>query len=122
MAPDDSVAGFCLTYPDYGPLITQGAKATRVALKDLAFDTHFELLAAHPPRMIILKTFATAIEHRRKGILNAMASRALNLAAGHYDAACGAIMRGDNPTRAFARDLHHHERTYGLYMKKLREG
>ena len=117
--PDGDIAGFCINYPHYGPLITQGAGADRVAVGELDFETHNPLLQQSPPRVVLVKTVATAPEHRKRGLMSAMGTCGIRQGQEHYDSFYAAMIRSDNPSRRYTRETHQEERWYALFSKDL---
>ena len=118
-APDDSIAGFFLLVPQYGPLIVQGAKDDRVAVGDLSFDQHFPRLRERGDVGGIFKTGAVAPAHREKGIFSALTITTFELGEGIYDSWYGALIRADNPSRRYADGYADDSRRYALFGKEL---
>jgi hypothetical protein len=119
LGPHGDIAGFCINYPHYGPVITQSAGNERVAVGDLNFETHNPRLQEHRPRVVLVKTIATAPDHRKQGLMNAMATYGILKGQEHYDSFFAAMIRSDNPSRRYTKDAHQAERWYALYAKVL---
>ncbi len=119
LAADGGVAAFCLTYPHYGPVITQGAGAARVPTGALDFETHWPAAESHNPRGLLVKTLGVHPDHRRRGLSDASVVYALDRALGRYDTAYAALVRSDNATRRFSGGQHAAERWYALYRRRL---
>ena len=119
LAPDDTIAGFSLIYPHYGPIITQSAGSARVRVGDLQFAEHAPRLKDATPRVGVAKTLATAPGHQAKGLMSAMGSLGVLENTGRYDAWFAAMIRSDNPSRRYTKERHSAERWYALYDKAL---
>jgi GNAT superfamily N-acetyltransferase len=110
------IAGFFLVYPDYGPLLRQGAGAQRIAAARYA--THFEQLPA--PRRALARTGGVHPDFRALGLFTAMGCELSLRADGLYDTLAAPLVREDNNSRQFA--LRHgraHRHHYGLFQGAL---
>ena len=116
--PDGDLAGFFLVYPDYGPLVRQGA-ADRVAVADLDFARHGERAALEPSPALIAKTVGVAPNHRRRGVMGAMTTALMDRGNPRCARWVGATIRSDNFSRRYADEARSGARWYGLYKKTL---
>ncbi len=112
---DGSIAGFLLCFPDYGPLVCQGAEH-RIRLQDLSYREHFPLL---DPPVFLAKTLGVHPKYRRKSLMNAMASEALRRSLDLYQTGLVCLMKVDNYSVRFGRSIAEEIRTYALYAKEF---
>jgi hypothetical protein len=117
--PYGDIAGFVLVYPDYAPLLVQGAGANRIATDALSFDEHSALLDRPGERTAIVRTIGVAPAHRGRGLSNALGAAAVAKGAAHYDRWIAALIREDNVSRRFGDTQHHTLRHYALYTTAL---
>lgn len=116
-AKDGRIAGFFLVYPDYAPLLQQGA-STRTRNSDVKYATHFSQLPA--PRRGLAKTGGVHPDFRAHGLFTAMSCELSLRAEGIYEELAGTLVREDNNSRQFA--LRHgtaSQHTYGLFQIAL---
>jgi ribosomal protein S18 acetylase RimI-like enzyme len=117
------IAGFFLCFPDYGPLLVQGAGAGRVAAGALSYAEHAPVLVATGSRTVVAKTAGVAPAHRRRGLMDALSASAIERGAQHYDRWISALVRVGNPSGGYADRLAGRgggeQRTYALYAKSL---
>jgi len=118
-APDGSLAGFFLVYPDYGPLVCQGAGADRVRAPDLAFATHWPRLAGRARPAAIAKTVGVSPAHRGRGVMAGLTGGMFERGAARYPDWYGAMIRQGNLSSNYARGNTTGERWYGLYRKRI---
>jgi GNAT superfamily N-acetyltransferase len=71
VAPTGELAGFGLMFPDYAPLVAQGAGAARIDVDALRYDEHARLLSG---RSAVSGAGGVTPQHQRLGIVRAMAS------------------------------------------------
>ncbi len=117
--PDGDIAGFLLVYPQYGPLVVQGAAAQRVPLSELSWEQHDPALVARGERLAVAKTVGVCPKHRSRGLMDALGAVAIDRGEGRYDRWAGAMIRADNPSRRFGAAHMDVERTYALYRQGL---
>jgi hypothetical protein len=109
------VAGFFLVYPDYAPLLRQGAQAQRFTATRYA--EHFERLPA--PRRALARTGGVHPDFRALGLFTAMGCELSLRAEGLYDELAAPLVREDNNSRQFA--LRHgraRQHNYGLFQRR----
>ena len=116
-APDGSLAGFTLVYPDYGPLLARGGAA--VPASRVSFAEHAPRLAGLGARTAVVKTVGVAAAHRRRGVMDAMGVTVVERGGAHYDRWVAALIRADNPSRRFGAVHAGTERHYALYACEL---
>jgi hypothetical protein len=117
--PEGDLAGFLLVYPNYGPLVVQGAAQGRVPLSDLSWEKHDAALVARGEGLAIAKTVGVSPKHRNRGLMDALGAAAIDRGEGRYDRWAGAMIRADNPSRRFGAAHMEVERTYALYHQPL---
>jgi hypothetical protein len=114
--PDGDVSVYACCYPDYGPLLAQGAGDARVDARELSYDGHAPRLRDQRPATLLLKTSGANPRHRRKGVaqagLGVVVQRAL--ARGVTQLITGP-MDSENPVRLLFRGGQSGERTYAIY-------
>lgn len=116
-APDGSIAGFFLVYPDYGPLLRQEAGAARITGAP-RYASDFERLPR--PRCALARTGGVRPDFRSLGLFTAMSCELSLRAEGLYDVLAAPLVRDDNNSRQFA--LRHgraRQHQYGLFQKGL---
>ena len=121
--PDGDIAAVALVYPDYAPLVVQGAGADRVPLPELSYARHAPLLEPLGPRTLVFKTGGTSPRHRRLGLGGAgvgiVAERLLETGTVRM---LGGPMREDNPGFQVFGGNERKAHRYGLYSRELAEG
>ena len=117
--PDDSIAGFFLFYPHYGPLLVQEAGDDRVDSGDLSFEEHFPALKQRGDVGGIFKTGAVAPAYRKKGLFSGLTISAFTRGEGRYDRWFGALVRTDNPSRRYADGVARDSRRYALFGQEI---
>lgn len=119
--PDGDIAAVALVYPDYAPLVVQGAGSERVPLGELSYARHAPLLDSLGPRTLVFKTGGTSPRHRRVGLGGAgvgiVAERLLETGAVRM---LGGPMREDNPGFQVFGGGERKSHRYGLYSRELR--
>ena len=118
-APDGAIAGLFAVFPDWGPLVRQGAGAARLRLGAIDAATHFAALREHPPVTILLKTIGVDPRYQQRGVFPALLVWLLDRCEGRYERYLGALIREDNPSRRFFAKVVTTHRWYGLYAKAL---
>jgi hypothetical protein len=120
---DGDIAGFFLCFPDYGPLLVQGAGVDRVTAGAVSYAEHASMLAAKGSRTVVAKTAGVAPAHRRRGLMDALSASAIDRGTQHYDRWISALVRSGNPSGRYADRLagrgRGEQRTYALYAKPL---
>lgn len=117
--PEGDIAGILLSYPHYGPLVTQGAGAERVPLSALSYAEHMPRLRALGPVDGLMKTVGTHPTHRRRGIQTALGAAALEASGDTYARWIAPLIRHGNPSGKVSEPFAQHKRYYGLYSKPL---
>jgi GNAT superfamily N-acetyltransferase len=119
--PGSDIAGFVLVYPDYGPLVVQGAGADRIPPSSLSFAEHAPALEQRGERTGIVRTIGVAPAHRGRGLSNALGAAVVASGSRHYDRWMGALIREDNPSRRYGDSQQHTTRRYGLYVASVED-
>ena len=110
------LAGFFMCFPDYSPLINQGA-SDPVTASALCFDQHFEQFPR--PRLGLAKTGGVHPDYREANLFNALSCELTLRLLPHYQQVAGAMVREDNPSLRFAARFGPQARHYGLYKQML---
>ncbi len=121
------IAGFFITYPDYGSLVNQQAQVEKVALSssDINYQQHYSLL--QQPRLLLAKTCGVAPQYRSAGLFPLMSMQLSMWAEGFYEHVSGAMVREDNASMSFYKSLikagnkDFVMRNYALFTKALGE-
>jgi hypothetical protein len=118
--PDGDLAGFAWCYPQYAPLLVQGAGEARVDMAQLSYAEHAPLLGGDAAATYILKTAAAAPRHRRLGAAAAGLAESVRraMATGKTRMVTGPMF-SENPVRRLFRHTPHGEREYGIYATDL---
>lgn len=111
------MAGFFLCFPDYSPVLNQGASAP-VSAAEVNFDQHFEQLPT--PRLALAKTGGVHPDYREAGLFNALSCELSLRLLPHYQQTAGAMVREDNPSLRFAARFGPQARNYGLFKQVLK--
>jgi hypothetical protein len=117
--PHGDIAGFVLVYPDYAPLVAQGAGRQRVPPGAVSFAEHAALLERAGERTGIVRTIGVAPAHRGRGLSNALGAAVVASGAKYYDRWIAALIREDNVSRRFGDSQAHTTRRYALYATSL---
>lgn len=112
---EGEIAGFFLAFPDYSPLMNQGAEERRV--DHVTFAGSSELLPR--PRTMLLKTVGTHPSYRRFGLGSYLGLEGCRLAQDYYDRVIAALLKSDNPSTKFPRRHIQTNRTYALFKRTL---
>lgn len=112
IGPGGDIVGFFLAYPDYGPLVVQGAGPRRVAVADLEYEQHAWQVAGGAA---VLKTVGVSPDHRRAGVMELMVAEMGRRLSPRYSGIIGALIRADNPSRLLGQKIQMQERRYALY-------
>ena len=111
----DDIVAFSLGFPDYAPLCNQGA-ARPISYTDISYAEHFHLLQSPT---FLLRTIGVMPGYRRQDLMNAMAIYAMFNFKKYYSRSMACLMKADNFSTYFFRDVNHIRREYGLYRKTL---
>lgn len=111
----DRIAGFFLSFPDYGALLNQGSMSP-IAETEVSYGQCYPLL--EKPRMLLGKTGGVHKDLRNSGLFGAMVYSMAKYGIEHYELGCASLMREDNPSLRSAVSLPK-SRSYGLFQKKL---
>jgi GNAT superfamily N-acetyltransferase len=114
-APDGSVVGFIVNYPNWAPLVVQGA-AARLKVDELDYRTHFARLGPEPE--MVFKTMGVLPEHQSSRVGSLLMGRAAELGLAHYTTAIAATVRDDNRSRRYAGPFQIGEHNYALYGRE----
>ena len=112
---EDRIAGFALNYPDYGPLLRQGA-GTGLRLADIDYARDFPRLEA--PRLL-MKTVGVHPDYRGQQLMSLMIARGMLRFREHYARVMACLMRQDNPSLKAFGAFKVETRRYGLYSRAL---
>lgn len=118
-APSGELAGFCLVFPHYGPLVVQAAGTARVAASALDYERDARRLDGRWARAAVLKTIAVSPSHRARGVAEAITAWLLERAEACADELWGALIREDNASRRLATNETPALRRYGLYAQAI---
>jgi ribosomal protein S18 acetylase RimI-like enzyme len=119
IGPSGDIAGFLISFPNYGPLLVQGSRIGRVRLSELTYGLHQPMLAAAGHSTAVAKTIGVHPEHRRYGLMSAIGAIAMERGRGRYDRWIAALVRENNVSRRFAGPHSHRLREYALYRRFL---
>ena len=99
------IAGFFITYPDYGSLVNQGANEKQGGLlaSDLSYAEHYPKL--EQPRLLLAKTCGVAPKYRSAGLFPLMSMQLTIWAGGLYEHISSTLVREDNPSMSFYKSL-----------------
>ena len=118
-SPEGDLAACLVAFPDYAPLVNQGASA-RLSRTELDFSQHFDLLE-NP--VCLSKTVGVLPGYRRHGIYTKLLHEHMSRAVGVYSAIGGVLMREANGASPLADEVFTDETTnvrrYGLFYKVL---
>lgn len=121
---DGALAGFQLTYADFGPIAVADAGADRVPQSRLEHTTAFprlldklgkELPAAIP------KTTGVLPGHRKAGVMALVGLEVWAAIRERYGSMVYAITAVDNPVQILTENLSAGQRNYALYRRDIRE-
>jgi hypothetical protein len=111
----EQIIGFTICLPDYAPLCCQGATEP-LQTRALNYEQHFPLLTS--PTLLI-KTLGVHPAYRNTGLMNAMGFYLMTHFKKHYHRAMACLMKSDNYSTYFFKDMGVEVREYGLYGKRL---
>ncbi len=116
-APDNSIAGFFLCYPHYGPITNLGAGNSRVKMSDLEYEKHIPWLRQDKKKPdMVAKTVGVDNKYRRLGVMQGLSAAVLQGGAGRWNRWYGALIREDNPSLRPGKSHTLYQREYGLYQ------
>jgi hypothetical protein len=119
--PRGDIAAIALAFPNYAPLLVQGASDLRVEQRDLSYADHAPLLRRLGETAVVLKTVGTAPEHRRRGLAEAITGWSVARACEHgARRVYGALIHERSPSRRLLGSCRE-ARWYGLYATPLTE-
>lgn len=111
---DNSIAGFFIGYPDYGPILRQD-NANRVSSSSVTFNDYVKLPR---PRMCLAKTAGVLPKYRSNRLFTLLGIELIVRASKHYDRLSGTLIRDDNNSNGFSL-ICPHKRTYGMFTKEI---
>lgn len=117
--PDGDIVGFVLIYPEYGPLVVQGAGAARLATTELSFTDHWPVLERIGERTAVVRTIGVHPAHRARGVMDALMAEAVARGVQYYDRWIGALIDESNWSRRFGASQTDYKRSYALFAKPL---
>lgn len=122
---EGEIAGFFITYPDYGSLVNQQAleNGMEINVADINYDEHYPLL--QKPRLLLAKTCGVAPKYRAAKLFPLMSMQLSLWAQDHYEHISGAMVREDNASMSFYQGLEKAgnkdfvTRNYALFTKAI---
>jgi hypothetical protein len=99
---EGEIAGFFITYPDYGRLVNQQAIeeiGVRLTASEINYSDHYSLLK--PPRLLLAKTCGVAQKYRSAKLFPLMSMQLSLWAKGYYEQVSAAMIRDDNASMSF---------------------
>lgn len=122
---EGEIAGFFITYPDYGSLVNQQAidNGVRLAASDINYAEHYPLLKA--PRLLLAKTCGVARKYRSAKLFPVMSMQLSLWAEGYYEHVSATMVRDDNASMSFYKSLEKAgnkdfiTRGYALFTKAI---
>ena len=109
---DGTLAGYCINFPDYVPLM----KATDVSHAEISYDLHISQLS-HPT--LLIKTAGIIPKYRKQGFsFIAMLIEVLKKST-RYEKHILCLMREGNFPDLLSKQLSNDARIYGLFHKEL---
>lgn len=121
---DGALAGFQLTYADFGPVVVAGAGADRVPLSRLDHATGFPRLVAklgEERPAAIPKTTGVLPGHRKGGVMALVGLEVWREIQQRYGSMVYAITAVDNPVQILTANLADGQRNYALYRRSIEE-
>jgi hypothetical protein len=120
------IAGFFITYPDYGSLVNQQAidNGAQLTASDINYAEHYSLLKQ--PRLLLAKTCGVAPKYRSAKLFPLMSMQLSLWSEGYYEQISGAMVRDDNVSMSFYKNLEKAgnkdfiTRGYALFTKSLK--
>ena len=122
---DGEIAGFFITYPDYGSLVNQQAidNGVQLVASDINYAEHYPLLKQ--PRLLLAKTCGVAPKYRSAKLFPLMSMQLSLWSQGFYEYVSGAMVREDNASMSFYKSLEKAgnkdfiTRNYALFTKLI---
>jgi hypothetical protein len=122
---EGEIAGFFITYPDYGSLVNQQSidNGVRLAASDINYAEHYPLLKA--PRLLLAKTCGVALKYRSAKLFPVMSMQLSLWAEGYYEHVSATMVRDDNASMSFYKSLEKAgnkdfiTRGYALFTKTI---
>ena len=120
------IAGFFITYPDYGSLLNQQAinSGVHISAANISYSEHYRLLKK--PRLLLAKTCGVAPKYRSAKLFPLMSMQLSLWAQGYYEHISGAMIRDDNASMSFYKNLEKAgnkdfiTRRYTLFTKAIK--
>jgi len=119
---DGALAGFQLSYADFGPIAVAGAGDDRVPVSQLEHRSAFPLLTAKLGKELpaaIPKTTGVLPGHRKAGVMALVGLEIWRGIRERYGSVVYAITDVDNPVQVLTEDLAGGQRNYALYRRGL---
>lgn len=119
-----ALAGFQITYADFGPITVAGAGAGRVPLSRLDHASGFPKLVAKLGQerpAAIPKTTGVLPGHRKGGVMALVGLEVWREIRQRYGSMVYAITAVDNPVQILTENLSDGQRNYALYRRRLGE-
>jgi hypothetical protein len=119
------IAGFFITYPDYGSLVNQNGinAGLHTSIDDINYAEYYPLL--NKPRLLLAKTCGVAPKYRSAKLFPLMSMQLSLWAEGYYEHISGAMIRDDNASMSFYKNLEKEgntdfiTRSYALFTKSI---
>lgn len=120
-APDGTLVGFALNYPDWSPLLTLDAGSARLRPDEIDHAKHLELLRARPQMDWLGRTGGILPAHRGHGAMGAMGGILFRrmVDAGAWDRSVFGVGIVGNGIDHILRGLDVTSRFFALYCKEL---
>ncbi len=116
---DDSIAGFFLGFPDYGP-ISRAVKGQIRPISELGYE---DFLNYDGRRLMLGKSGGVHPDYRQKGLFGLMAYLMMKWGGELYNWAGAVMVREDNPSARTGQLVFNQaddqRRDYALYLKEL---
>jgi hypothetical protein len=123
---EGEIAGFFITYPDYGRLVNQQSindSGVQLTASEINYSDHYSLLK--PPRLLLAKTCGVALKYRSAKLFPLMSMQLSLWAKGYYEHVAAAMVRDDNASMSFYKSLEKAgnkdfiTRGYALFTKSI---
>lgn len=121
---DGALAGFQLTYADFGPIAVAGAGPERIPQSRLDHATAFPRLLAKLAKDLpaaIPKTTGVLPGHRKGGVMALIGLEVWAAIRERYGSMVYAITAVDNPVQILTENLSAGQRNYALYRRDISE-
>jgi hypothetical protein len=123
---EGKIAGFFITYPDYGSLVNQQSiddSGVKLTASEINYSDHYSLLKQ--PRLLLAKTCGVAPKYRSAKLFPLMSMQLSLWAKGYYEHVSAAMVRDDNASMSFYKSLEKAgnkdfiTRGYALFTKSI---